>query len=190
MPHPLIIRPAAREDAESCARFIAMAEGEMIAFLTGEDEPGAAAVRLALWAGSPASNRYSRDNTLVAEVGGEVAGAMISFPADRQHALDRLILEDLRRRGRELDRLFAEGVPGTYYLSTMGVDPAFRGRGLGTALLAAAEERGRECGFGRSSLLVAAEKPAAKALYGRLGFKTLETVRLAGFEYSRMVHDL
>ncbi len=186
----VVVRPATREDAASSARFIAMAEGEMIAFLTGLDDPDAAAAKLAGWAASEAPNRYSFDNTHVVEVGGSVVGAIISFPADRQHELDGLILEDLRGRGRALDRLFAEGIPGTYYLSTMGVNPFCRGMGLGTLLLTAAEERGRGMGFSESSLLVAADKPRAKALYERLGFHARDTVRMGDFEYARMVHAL
>ncbi len=184
-----LIRPATPEDAQAAARFIAMAEGEMVRLLTGLDDQGAAEKKLALWAASATPNRYSHDNTLVAEAEGGAVGALISFPADRQHALDALILEDLRRRGRDLERLFAEGIPGTYYLSTMGIDPAFRGRGIGGALIAAAERRGKELGFAGCSLLVSSDKPRAKSLYERLGFRAFDRVNVAGFEYCRMIHE-
>ena len=186
----MIIRPAKEEDAHSIARFVAMAEAEMVPLLTGLDDPEKAEEKLAGWIASSTPSRYSYHNNLVAEMDGAPVASMISFAADSQHRLDTVVLEDLHRRGINLERLFPEGAAGTYYLSTMGVDPAYRGRGLGTALIAAAEEKAKRLGFRQTSLLVSTDKPRAQALYERLGFKPAEKVRMADSEYCRMLHDL
>ncbi len=184
------IRPAAPEDADSIARFIIMAEGEMIPFLTGFDDLEKAKEKLIGWILSPIPNRYSLDHVLIAEDGGRPAAAAISFPADAQPELDALILADVRRRGRDLDRLFFEGVPGTYYLSTMGVEPEHRRRGMGAALMGASENRAKTLGFARTSLLVDADKPHAKELYERMGHRAIEEVTLGECRYCRMAHEL
>jgi GNAT superfamily N-acetyltransferase len=52
-------------------------------------------------------------------------------------------------------------------LRNLGVDEAERGRGIGTAIVRAAEER---VGSGRLTVRVALDNPRARALYERLGY--------------------
>ncbi|MCC8189571.1 MAG: GNAT family N-acetyltransferase [Planctomycetes bacterium] len=186
----MILRDATPADADAIARCIAMAEGEMIRFFTGTDDEDKGRQVLAGFVCSPCPNRYSLSVTQVAAVADGVAGAALSFPADRQPELDRPILDALAERGVHLDRLLFEGVPGTYYLSSIGVHPAFRGQGIGTALMRAAEARGASLGFREASLLVAADKERARALYERLGYAAAGEVRLQQFHYIRMTRSL
>jgi GNAT superfamily N-acetyltransferase len=53
-------------------------------------------------------------------------------------------------------------------LRNLGVDEAERGRGIGTAIMRAAEER---VGSGRLTVRVALDNPRARALYERLGYR-------------------
>jgi ribosomal protein S18 acetylase RimI-like enzyme len=53
-------------------------------------------------------------------------------------------------------------------LLNLGVDEAERGRGIGTAIVRAAEER---VGSGRLTVRVALDNPRARALYERLGYR-------------------
>lgn len=186
----MIIRAGTVEDAPAIARFIAMAEAEMVPLLTGFDDAEKAGEKLAAWVASPTPNRYSYHNNLVVEADGKPVASLISFAADAQRELDALLLEDLNRRGVKLDKLFFEGAPGTYYLSTMGVDPEYRGRGYGSSLMAAAGEKARKLGFARLSLLVSKDKPRARALYERLGFAVSDEARVGESEYYRMIRDL
>lgn len=186
----MIIRPARKDDARAIAGFIAMAESEMIHHFTGSNDPEQSREALVRFITSPTPNRYSLENNLVVEEDGKPAASMISFAADLQPKLDLLLLEDMNKRGYNLDKLFFEGVPGTYYLSTMGVDSAYRGRGFGTALMQAAEERARTLGFAQTSLLVSRDKPRAMALYERVGYSVAEQVQIADTSYSRMIHTL
>ncbi|MCC8108193.1 MAG: GNAT family N-acetyltransferase [Planctomycetes bacterium] len=186
----MILRPARREDAAAIARFIWMAESEMVEFMTGSADPAEAQAILEGWVTSPTENRYSLSNNLVAELDGRPAGSIIAFPADSQAVLDTLLVKDIRGRGRVIDRLYSEGEPGTYYLSTMGVDPECRGRGVGSALIQAAGERARELGFARLSLLVSKNKDRARALYERLGFRVGGEIDIADARYYRMLRDV
>ena len=52
----------------------------------------------------------------------------------------------------------------------IGVSPAFRGRGLGTALLAATVELAREQGVAALGLSVSERNEVARRLYERAGF--------------------
>ncbi|MCC8167556.1 MAG: GNAT family N-acetyltransferase [Planctomycetes bacterium] len=184
------IRPARREDAAAIARFIWMAESEMVEFMTGSTDPEASQAILEGWVTSPIENRYSLSHNLVAELDGRPAGSLIGFPADKQAGLDTLLINDIRGRGRVIDRLYSEGEPGTYYLSTMGVDPDFRGRGVGSALIEAAEERARDLGFSRLSLLVSKNKDRVRALYERLGFVVSGDLQIGDATYFRMHRDV
>jgi ribosomal protein S18 acetylase RimI-like enzyme len=184
------IRSARSDDAPAIARHIVMAEKEMVQFFTGSQDPEAAKPILESWVLSPTPCRYSTEFCMLAEVTDQPVGSAISFPADLQPELDVVLLDALCRRGHSLPRLSFEGEPGTYYLSTMGVDPACRGQGIGTALMAAAEERGRQLGFSRASLLVSKDKERAQALYERQGYVVIADVSIGGVAYRRMMRSL
>ena len=186
----MIIRKARLEDADAIARFIFMAEGEMIPFFTGHEDRAGALCVLREFILAPVPCRYSLDIALVAEEDGVTAGAAFAFPADSQPELDLLILASVNARGYNLKELFFEGEAGTYYLSTMAVDPRFRGRGIGTALMTAAEAEGARLGFARASLLVETEKEKARALYERLGYGISKTVNIGGLRYYLMGRQL
>ena len=57
------------------------------------------------------------------------------------------------------------------YVRMMGVDPAYRGRGLGRTVLVAGIEYLRERGMKKMELMVDSRNPVAKRLYQSLGFK-------------------
>src|SRR5207247_5583344 len=61
-------------------------------------------------------------------------------------------------------------------IQNLGVLPAYRGRGLGTALLLKALEGFRSYGLGRAFLEVTAQNTAALEVYRRLGFRCRKTL--------------
>lgn len=186
----MLIREAKKEDARAVASFIAMAESEMVHHFTGTTDPEKSVDALLEFILSPVPNRYSLGNNLVAEIDGQAVASAIAFPADSQPELDIPIIEAMNRRGYNLERLFFEGEPGTFYLSTMGVNPAYRGRGVGSTLMQAAQDKGKRLGFKEASLLVSKGKPKVQALYERTGFKVVADIKIADVEYCRMTRAL
>jgi len=65
---------------------------------------------------------------------------------------------------------------GAGAIQNLGITPAHRGRGLGTALLMRALDGFRRAGLDRVHLEVTAENIGAIRLYERLGFRTVKTV--------------
>lgn len=62
-------------------------------------------------------------------------------------------------------------VPGAGLIGQLAVHPALRSCGLGTLLVAAAEERITRRGLGRAELGVEIDNPRARTLYERLGYE-------------------
>ncbi|MEV1146579.1 GNAT family N-acetyltransferase [Micromonospora sp. NPDC049799] len=92
----------------------------------------------------------------------------------RQMILLRGVLAD----GTPIGRLWIglthpRGVAGCAFLYDIEVDPEFRGRGLGRALLAAAEATARDHGATHLELNVFGDNPAAIGLYSTAGFQVV-----------------
>jgi ribosomal protein S18 acetylase RimI-like enzyme len=66
--------------------------------------------------------------------------------------------------------------PGVGAIQNLGVLPAWRGRGLGQALLLLALHGFAQAGLGRGQLEVTAHNDAAVRLYRRLGFRRCKTL--------------
>ncbi|MDQ2871681.1 MAG: GNAT family N-acetyltransferase [Candidatus Eremiobacteraeota bacterium] len=58
------------------------------------------------------------------------------------------------------------------FIAFMAAEPAFGGRGVGTRLLAAAEDEARKLGLPYMGLMVTEENAAARTIYERAGFLT------------------
>ena len=61
--------------------------------------------------------------------------------------------------------------PASWYVNVLATLPAHRGRGLGSLLLAVADDIARENGLDRVSLIVADTNVAARRLYERVGYR-------------------
>lgn len=186
------IRPATASEADvlTLAQCLVWAEGEMAYRITNTTDAAGAVAAMRDFILSPRLNRFSPANALVAEVAGRNAGACFSFPAARQPELDGLILEALRRRGLNLPALAQEGEAGSYYLYTLGVDPAFRRVGIGSALTRASLEKALEQGFHRASILVEQGNAASLRMSQGYGFGITGEVRIADTLYYRLIKDI
>jgi ribosomal protein S18 acetylase RimI-like enzyme len=77
------------------------------------------------------------------------------------------MLRFLRRTERATPAPAAESL----YIDALGTAPAFRRRGVASALLADAEDRARRLGLGCVSLETEVDNEAARALYERCDFE-------------------
>ncbi|MCR4402037.1 MAG: GNAT family N-acetyltransferase [Firmicutes bacterium] len=138
------------------------------------------------------ANRFSYEFALVAEEGDRVVGMLLGYESRRVRRLNlnmafqapfvyglRRALRVAMSSGSLLFAIPRPG-PGEFYIERVAVLPAWRGRGIGTQLLEAAEKRAKAAGIGKCSLDVDIDNEAARRLYERLGYNLIRTYVLRG----------
>ncbi len=80
----------------------------------------------------------------------------------------------LVRRMRAMDRVKPAPIPGAYRVRELHVDPRYRSRGIGGALLDYAEAEARAGGYTQMALTTTTVNPARR-LYERHGYHVVET---------------
>lgn len=99
----------------------------------------------------------------------EGAGAIASLTGYPVPAVPQPIPDDMPAMFRPLQEL-ENLVPAIWYVNVLAVDPAHRRRGLGSRLLALAEDLAREAGLDAMSVIVADANHGAHRLYQRTGY--------------------
>jgi ribosomal protein S18 acetylase RimI-like enzyme len=157
------LRPARPADAADLARLVDLAgEGLASAFWAGMAAPGETPLDVGTRRAGGEEGAFSWRNAVVAEVDGQVAGALVAY-----HVREAEPLEGVPAVVRPLQALENRAV-GTLYLNVVATYPAFRRRGVASRLLAEAERWGR--GARGLSLIVADRNHAALRLYAAFGF--------------------
>ncbi len=114
------------------------------------------------------SGAFSYRNTVVQEVGGSVAAALIGYPLpDPPEPVDYSELPEMFVPLQQLEDL----VPGTWYINVLATYAQHRGKGLGTGLLTVAEKVAARESCRGLSLIVSDGNPRARKLYGRCGYR-------------------
>lgn len=148
-------------------------------------------------------HRFSFEETTVAEMDGKAAGFMISYAGARLSSLDLGVgrqwfsLYGLRGFFRLAFRAIPmmgvhEAERDEYYVSNLAVLPRFQGQGIGTRLLAFADEQARRAGLMKCSLNVESANHGAFHLYERMGYRRVLDGSDASSEvkYYRMVKQI
>ena len=131
---------------------------------------------------------YSYENTFVAEFNGRIVGAMCAYDGADYQRLKQPVVDLLGN-----DSGFAqlkETEAGEFYLDSVGVLEEYRSRGIASRLIAAQIEHARTLGHKVAGLIVDEDKPQAKALYARLGFRHLDKKDFFGHQMKHMVINL
>lgn len=165
------IRPACFEDARAIARLIDIA-GEGIPNLIWSNmaEPGQSALDVGQANACCDVGGLSYRNALVAEAEGSVVGMILGYiveQPDEEISEDPAKLPDL---ARPIVALEAQSV-GTFYIDALAVLPAWRGCGVGSRLLVAAELRARNLGVANMSIQNFVHNRDTVKLYSRAGYK-------------------
>lgn len=197
------IRDGEPEDAGSAARLEREAGSRLMDFLAGfSGRQATERLLAALWEKS--GTRFSREYGRVARIEGRTAGFLVGYPENLIAGLDlktgrallalqgwRFILRALRH---PLVTVRMSSMPeaesGDWYVCVLATEAAFRGRGIGTALLGDAEIRARTAGAKSLSLMVAERNDAARALYDRFGFRERGRFTIAGRTSIRLAKPL
>ena len=181
----MIIRDAEQKDHRELCELILYAIEDLAQLYTAAEDDGEARGTMEEFIRMETS-RFSYRNCIAAEEDGQILGAVLCFGADRMVELDRPMLELVREKGRQVQSYPKECTGKRFYIDSVGVYGSSRGKGVGTALIHAAEERGHRLGYDTISLIVDEKKEKTKKLYERLGFCETGTVTLMGHKYYAM----
>ena len=182
-PDDIIIMPAACDDAPLIADTIMMALGrELCESFTDEERTLDDVRRLFTECAATDDSQYSYLNTLKAVDGkGNVAGMVVSYDGARLYELRKRFLDEFERfNGYRIDQYMTdETEDGEWYLDSLAVFPAYRGKGIARRLIEAVRERALPSGK-PVGLLVDKTNHRAEHLYDSLGFKTVGDRAFAG----------
>ena len=161
------LRPARPDDADALAELVNFAGDGLPLHLWGRmAKPGETAWDVGRRRARRDDGSFSWRNAVVAEIGGRVAASVIGYPlADEPEPIDHTTppmfvpLQELENRAS-----------GTWYVNVLAAYPEFRGRGLGTVLLAEAEKEAARVGSRGLSIIVSDDNVGARRLYERCGY--------------------
>ena len=197
----VLIRPAKPDEREGhlFARYMDQAAEGFFGFLLGRN----AEVTIARAFSEP-GHSLSFEHVVFAELDGVVAGMSSAFTGEQHRTFSDAPLR--RAAGRSalrmgclktlmwpLWRILNTVADGDFYLQGMAVEPDYRGSGIGSILLADAEERARGFGSARLCLDVSEKNEGARKLYARRGMvesSCWPASRLVPTLFVRMTKDL
>lgn len=187
-----MIRPARADDAAALAPLILhVLEAMELPFLAAHGiETTCSLLATAICA---AEYRYGYARGIVKTIDGRIAGAAFGYPDEDEAHVDRPFAAALRQHRLDpAQRLFtdAESYPDEWYLDTIAVTPAYRGRGIGAALLEALPAQALAAGKYRIGLNVDEANPAARRLYLRHGYQPVGSRILSGHCYEHLQKNL
>lgn len=172
-----LIRQASEADAPALAKLINIAgEGIPNWLWTRACVEGQTPLETGIERARRPSGGFSYTNALIADQGSDPIGMVLSYaiteaPENNPNDLPAPIAPFVA-----LEKLSV----GTWYVNALAVFAEARGRGIGTALMTAAEGQARVRGFDEMSIQVYEQNVDAVRLYERLGYTLAakEAVRL------------
>lgn len=166
----LSIRPATPRDAMDLVAFVDMAGEGFASYLWSTmTAAGQSPIEVGRARALRDDGAFSWRNAHVAEVDGAPAGALVGYVIADLAPVDIARMPALVRPLAELEAL----APGHWYVNVLAVYPEFRGKGLGKALLAHADQLGRAASARGMAIIVASENAPAVRLYERAGYQPL-----------------
>jgi len=165
----LMLRPARPGDAADIARLFLISSDGLAAYIWSRlQQPGESLEAVGARRYAREGVAFSYRNCAMAEVDGQVAGMLHAFPMEAEQGAPAEEPDPVLRPYAELEDY------GSLYVSGVAVHPEHRGRGIGTLLMTAADERARALGLPRVSLICFERNEGAMRLYRRLGYRELD----------------
>ncbi|AWF81117.1 GNAT family N-acetyltransferase [Microbulbifer sp. A4B17] len=121
---------------------------------------------------------YTFRSSIVAELGQNVIGVALSYPAHFH-----CITDDLRSflpadRLERFHDFYSSRVAESYFLDAICVDESHRGFGIGSSLLKHTKEKASSEGYSKLSLIVFADNTRAVNFYEKQGFNVVKNIKL------------
>lgn len=183
-----MIRSAKREDGPKIVKLLMVILKDMeLPFVKKYGE--AETTKILLKAMEDPTYRYSYTRGIVKEINGEVAGLLFGYKSEDEPTIDDGWQRVLRRSGMDIEDCLYNGeetFPGEWYLDSISVDPAFRGKGIGAELIEAIPMLAEKEGKSLIGLSVDEVNPDAKRLYERMGFKVVGERMISNHRYEHM----
>jgi ribosomal protein S18 acetylase RimI-like enzyme len=163
------------EEGLACARYIDEAAEGFMRFMLGRRAP-----QIIAEAYTQPDNDYSFQNVIFAEQDGRIVGMALGFTVEQRRGYSDRPLKDaagspaLRMKAvrilcAPLLRILKTIPDGDFYLMSLAIDKDLRGKGIGSTLMDAIDDRARARGSTRLSLHVSAKNRGARKLYERRG---------------------
>lgn len=163
-----MIRQATAADAAHLVRFINMAADDLpLHFWRKSVGPDGDALAYGLERAARETGSFSYRNAWVFEVDGAVAACLLGYAAEADPAPIAPDTPSIFEPLLELEAM----APGSWYLNVLATYGSFRGRGIGSALLAAAEGIARAAGHTSISLIAEDTHLDALRLYRAKGYR-------------------
>jgi ribosomal protein S18 acetylase RimI-like enzyme len=100
------------------------------------------------------------------------------------------MIEHIKTKNIFLKSFDKECFDDEFYIDTVSVLEDYQGQGIAKELFAFAQQKAKEQGFKKLSLLVDLENKKAKALYEKLGFIDNTTLEVSKTQFSHMIKEL
>ncbi|RXJ77831.1 GNAT family N-acetyltransferase [Aliarcobacter skirrowii] len=134
--------------------------------------------------------RLSYNNIYTYEVNNKNVAILLAYNSNDIEKLDKPMIEHLKTKNIFLESFEKECFSDEFYIDTVSVLEDYQGQGIAKELFAFAQQKAREQGFKKLSLLVDLENKKAKALYEKLGFLDNTILEVSKTQFSHMIKEL
>ena len=175
MSHEYTIRAATQDDAREIAKLIAISSDGVaeIEWHEEADKEHCDPLDIGERTYQNPQGDYSFNKTTMLVINGEVAGMLLAFgmpEAEPRNPENRPAADD--------ENVFAPYIyleqPNSWYICGVALHPQYRGHGLGTRLMALANDQAKEGGFKTLSLVAFEQNKGAVSLYDKLGYTVVD----------------
>ncbi|MRX68568.1 Acetyltransferase (GNAT) family protein [Flavobacterium resistens] len=173
------IRKAKISDSEQIAPILLLAMEDIIYKFIKKEDYASAKDFLQHFIGRE-NNQYSFQNCFVAEENNEIIGAVNIYNGADLEALRTPIISYIRKHFNPEFDPELETKAGEFYIDSLGVNPKYQGKGIGSKILLFLIEEFVTKNNQTLGLLVEEGNPNAKKLYLNLGFQPVGEKTLVG----------
>jgi len=171
-----LFRPAQNSDARQIAELIAISS-DGVAVIDWEQqarEENCTALDIGERIYQIPQQGYSYTSATIVEKNGQTAGMLLTFAMP-----DTSPRNSENRPNAHDSNVFAPYIyleePNSWYICGVAFYPQHRGQGLGTELMALANEQAKEMGFSKLSLVAFEQNTGSVRLYERLGYRVVDS---------------